>query len=73
VPLAWWSAAWEEQQEILGSDPWVYGLGPKNRRNLEAAVRYTHHQGLISRVMPLDELFVDSGTEEVVATDKNKY
>jgi 4,5-dihydroxyphthalate decarboxylase len=73
VPLAWWSAAWEEQQEILGADPWVYGLGAKNRDNLEAAVRYTHRQGLIGREMTLDELFVDCGTDEVVATDKSKY
>ena len=27
VSLAWFSAAWEEQMEILGRDPWVYGLG----------------------------------------------
>jgi hypothetical protein len=36
-------------------------------------VRYTHTQGLIGRAMTLDELFVDSGTEAVVATDKSKY
>src|ERR1700739_124285 len=27
VPLAWFRSAWEEQEEVLGRDPWVYGLG----------------------------------------------
>ena len=26
VPLAWYRSAWEEQEEILGKDPWEYGL-----------------------------------------------
>jgi 4,5-dihydroxyphthalate decarboxylase len=58
VPLAWFTDAWEEQERILGSDPWEYGLGDANRRNLEAAQRYTHQQGLTGRLRPLDELFV---------------
>ena len=53
VPLAWFRSAWEEQEAVLGRDPWVYGLGAGNRKNLETAVRYTHQQGLISREMPL--------------------
>src|SRR6202049_1198120 len=65
VPLAWFSAAWEEQNEILGRDPWAYGLGPANRKNLEAAIRYTHLQGLIRREIPLAELFVDTDDEEI--------
>jgi 4,5-dihydroxyphthalate decarboxylase len=65
VPLAWFSAAWEEQIEILGRDPWVYGLGPANRKNLEAAIRYTHQQGLIRREIPLAELFVNTDDEEI--------
>jgi len=59
VPLAWWSAAWEEQRRVLGVDPWIYGLGPANRKNLDAAIRHTHRQGLISRIWSVDELFVD--------------
>jgi 4,5-dihydroxyphthalate decarboxylase len=60
VPLAWFSEYWDEQQEVMGSDPWVYGLGPENRRNLETILRYTHQQGLIGREMTVDELFVDT-------------
>jgi hypothetical protein len=35
VPLAWFRHFLEEQDEILGADPWVYGLGDNNRKNLE--------------------------------------
>ena len=59
VPLAWIRTAWEEQEKVLGPDPWAYGLGPANRKNLEAILRYTRQQGLISRPLPLDELFID--------------
>ena len=60
VPLAWIRTAWEEQQEVLGPDPWAYGLGDANRKNLETVLRYCHQQGLISRMMPLDDLFADT-------------
>ena len=63
VPLAWFSHAWEEQCEVLGDDPWEYGLGPRNRKNLETGYAYAHQQGLISRAMSLGELFVDTGEE----------
>jgi 4,5-dihydroxyphthalate decarboxylase len=65
VPLAWFSAAWEEQNEILGRDPWAYGLGAANRKNLETAIRYTGQQGLISRAIPVAELFEDTDDEEI--------
>lgn len=60
VPLAWFSSYWDEQNELLGDDPWQYGLGPTNRHNLETVLRYTHQQGLISRPMTVDELFVNT-------------
>ena len=58
VPLAWYQEAWEEQEAILGEDPWAYGLDDANRHNLETLVGYSHEQGLISRRIPLDELFL---------------
>jgi len=63
VPLAWYRAAWEEQEALLGPDPWEYGLTEKNRRNLETLVGYSHGQGLIRRRPTLEELFlsVDQG------------
>jgi 4,5-dihydroxyphthalate decarboxylase len=59
VPLAWYREAWEEQEEIMGTDPWEYGLGEANRSQLEKLVGYSHEQGLIKRQIPLDELFLD--------------
>jgi 4,5-dihydroxyphthalate decarboxylase len=59
VPLAWYREAWEEQEEILGRDPWAYGLTEQNRRQLDMLVNFSHEQGLISRPIPLDELFLN--------------
>jgi 4,5-dihydroxyphthalate decarboxylase len=60
VPLAWVRTAVEEQEEVLGRDPWQYGLTPANRKNLETIQRYVHQQGMISKVRPLEELFEDT-------------
>jgi 4,5-dihydroxyphthalate decarboxylase len=58
VPLPWFAAHWEEERKLFGSDPWAYGLGEANRKTIETAVRYTHEQGLTSRAMTVDEMFV---------------
>jgi 4,5-dihydroxyphthalate decarboxylase len=60
VPLAWIRTAWEEQQEVLGNDPWAYGLSDINRKNLQTVQLYCRQQGLIGHIMPLDELFADT-------------
>ena len=57
VPLAWVRTAVEEQEEILGPDPWAYGLGEANRKTLQTILRYVRMQGLISRDFTLEELF----------------
>jgi 4,5-dihydroxyphthalate decarboxylase len=59
APLAWYREAWEEQEALLGKDPWEYGLGDRNARNFERLVSYAHEQGLIRRALPLDELFLN--------------
>ena len=59
VPLAWYREAWEEQEEILGTDPWEYGMTEKNENQLRKLVGYSHEQGMIKREIPLDELFLD--------------
>jgi 4,5-dihydroxyphthalate decarboxylase len=59
TPLAWYREAWEEQQEILGPDPWENGLTPRNQVTLETLARYSYEQGLTPRLIPLDELFLD--------------
>lgn len=58
VPLAWYREAWEEQAAVLGPDPWEYGLSARNRKTLETLVGYSYEQGLISRPIPLEELFL---------------
>jgi len=63
VPLAWFAHAVEEQQEILGADPWVYGLGQANRKNLQTLMQYSHEQGFIGKTMALGELFAEVGQE----------
>jgi 4,5-dihydroxyphthalate decarboxylase len=71
VPLAWVRTAVEEQEAVLGRDPWQYGLTPANRKNLETIQRYVHQQGMTRRMQPLEELFEDTdlgdsgGSEEV--------
>jgi 4,5-dihydroxyphthalate decarboxylase len=59
VPLAWYQVAWEEQEKILGRDPWQYGLGEQNRKNLDTLVGYSYRHGLIKNRISLDELFLD--------------
>ena len=58
VPLAWYREAWEEQEEVLGPDPWEYGLGHKNRHNIATLAGYSHEQGLTRRLLTPDDLFV---------------
>jgi len=59
VPLAWYQEAWDEQAALLGPDPWEYGLSPVNRRNLATLLGYSRAQGLISRDMTPDDLFIN--------------
>jgi len=59
VPLAWYRAVWEEQEQILGPDPWEYGLTDKNRKTLEMLVSYSHEQGLIRTRPTLEQLFLN--------------
>lgn len=57
VPLVWYQTALEEQRALLGRDPWAYGLGEVERKNLRTMAMYSAQQGLTDREMPLEELF----------------
>jgi 4,5-dihydroxyphthalate decarboxylase len=59
APLAWWRHAMEEQERLLGKDPWEFGLTPKNRNNLETLIGYSFGNGMLKRKIPLEELFLD--------------
>ena len=69
VPIAWVRTALEEQEEVLGRDPWAYGLNPANRNTLATVLRYTFEQGMISRMFPLDELFEDTDLGDAGGSD----
>ena len=58
VPLAWYNEFREEQEALLGPDPWEYGLTERNQANIDAMVGYSHEQGLISRRLSNDALFL---------------
>ncbi|MBI4488394.1 MAG: ABC transporter substrate-binding protein [Deltaproteobacteria bacterium] len=60
VPLAWFRHALEEQEDILGRDPWVYGLGEANRKNLATLIQYSYEQGLLGKELSLEELFIET-------------
>jgi len=55
--LAWGRQAFEEEEKLLGSDPWPFGL-EKNRANLERFVGYSLDQGLMAKKMAAEELFL---------------
>jgi 4,5-dihydroxyphthalate decarboxylase len=55
--FAWNRQVWEEQQAILGSDPWRFGI-KGNEAPLSALVRYAEEQGLLAKKMTMAELFV---------------
>lgn len=60
VPLAWFREAWDKQEQLLGPDPWEYGLSTSNRKNLTTLVRYAREQGMIKQHLEVDGLFEPS-------------
>ncbi|MDP2644221.1 MAG: hypothetical protein Q8P24_04730 [Desulfobacterales bacterium] len=55
--LAWFLPALEEERKLLGKNFWDYGL-KNNRKAVETLIQYSHEQGLASRIMPAEELFI---------------
>jgi 4,5-dihydroxyphthalate decarboxylase len=58
VPLAWYRESWEEQEEIIGSDPWEYGPSEQNIKTIDTLAGYLHEQGLTKKKWSFDELFL---------------
>ena len=61
--MAWCIAEMEEERELMGEDPWAYGLEP-NRQVLETLVQYAHEQGLIKKRLDIKELFASNTLED---------
>lgn len=55
----WIDGVVREAQEFMGKDFWPYGVD-KNRKPLEAFLRYHFDQGLSERKLNIDEIFVPS-------------
>ncbi len=56
LTLPWFAAEWEATQALMGDRVWAYGVAD-NRRDLEAACRYSEEQSLAPRPLKVDELF----------------
>jgi 4,5-dihydroxyphthalate decarboxylase len=60
VTLPW--VPLDDVRELMGEDYWPYGVAP-NRAALEAAIRWSHAEGLSARAPSLAELFHPSTSE----------
>ena len=56
IPLPWIPSLVEQMRQLLGPDPWPYGVDA-NRVTLQAFTRWAHEQGVASRLVEPDELF----------------
>jgi 4,5-dihydroxyphthalate decarboxylase len=64
VSLVWMQDLLEEQQGLMGPDPWVYGLEP-NRKTLEAMHRYGQLCGLVTKPLKhVDDWFCASTLDQ---------
>ena len=66
LSLAWLAPLVEEQDAVLGADPWVYGVEP-NRRPLEALIGYAFEQACIPARPAVESLFAESTRGDVPA------
>ena len=57
--LAWGRHHLEEEREVLGDDPWPYGV-TANRTNLERFIKYEQEQGLISEPLAVEDLLFET-------------
>ncbi|MDX1745009.1 MAG: ABC transporter substrate-binding protein, partial [Halobacteriales archaeon] len=64
--LAWARQHLEHQQEVLGYNPWPFGLTEENQRTLDQLLEYAEYQGLIPYQYDYDELFVASTLDEEI-------
>lgn len=55
--FAWNRQMWEEQQAVLGPDPWRFGI-KGNEKPLNALIRYAEEQGLLAKKVTIADLFV---------------
>ena len=57
--FVWGRHLFEEERAAFGDDPWPHGIR-KNRANLERFIGYSLDQGLMEKILGIDELFAAS-------------
>jgi len=62
--LPWYAQEFDETRELMGKNYYSYGIEP-NRKTLETLFRYSYQQGLCSREITIEELFVPASLELV--------
>ncbi len=60
--LPWLVEHLEEAEDVMGPDPWPYGLEP-NRRELAALLGYVYRQGMIATPLEPESLFAPGTLE----------
>jgi len=63
IGLPWVTAEYEATMEVMGPDFWSYGVDA-NRKTLSTMARYSHEQGLATRLMTVDEMFAEGNLSE---------
>ena len=61
APVVWYRESWERQEEIVGKDPWEYGLTDRNRHTLATLLGYSYEQALIRKPAIPEDLFLNVG------------
>jgi 4,5-dihydroxyphthalate decarboxylase len=64
VGLPWVTAEYEATKALMGGDFWSYGLDDANRKTLATMARYSHEQGLATRLVTVDEMFANGKLSE---------
>ncbi|HWH80201.1 MAG TPA: hypothetical protein VNT76_22635 [Candidatus Binatus sp.] len=55
--FVWNRQVWEEQQAVMGADPWKFGL-KHNEKVLNTMIRFADEQGLLAKQVAIDDLFI---------------
>jgi len=62
ISLAWFRRPVKEQKEILGADPWPYGL-EKNRHVVATLMDYLYEQGFMKEKIAVEKFFAPNTLE----------
>jgi len=57
--LPWYAQEMESTIKIMGTNFYSYGI-PETRKSLETLFRYSHEQGLSSRLLTVEDIFHSS-------------